>query len=96
MGYKEKRRDDARIALERIKALLDQAARNPEKSRRYVGIARRISTKLKVRISKEQRLQFCKVCETYLIHGRNCRVRIHDDRLILTCLGCGSVHRIPS
>jgi len=89
-----------KIARERIKKLFKEAERRAkedrfELSRRYVEIARKISMKYLVRIPKEYRMKYCKKCGSYLVPGKNCRVRLQKHKVVITCLNCGNVKRYP-
>ena len=87
-----------RIALERINTLMrlaeEQIQENPDRSRRYVAVARAISTRCKVRIPHLRR-KVCRRCNTLIIPGKTFRVRIRKGRAIYTCIHCGSVYRFP-
>jgi ribonuclease P protein subunit RPR2 len=91
----------ATIARERIDILLDQAKeilpRNPDLSERYVELARKISTRTKVRIPREKKHYLCKNCGQPLVLGKNARVRLSpgNSRIIITCLNCGTLRRYP-
>ena len=55
---------------------------------RYVEIARRIAMKMKVKIPSELKRRFCNRCYKYLVPGRNCRVRLHNSKVISFCESC--------
>jgi len=89
------------IAEHRIRSLFDQAklvhGTNPQLSSRYVETARRIAMSAKVRLPTKYRRQICKECNSLLVVGDNCRVRIKQRRephLVVTCLNCGSHTRM--
>jgi ribonuclease P protein subunit RPR2 len=82
------------VALKRIRVLFGQAFLRPSYAKRYVSLARKISTRYKVRIPAEWRRRFCKNCNALLIPGRNCRVRKQKSRMIVRCLECGGIRRI--
>lgn len=88
-----------KIALERIKKLFREAKLAFKKdsglSNRYVKLARKISMKTKTRIPRELKKQFCKHCYTFLIPGKNCRVRTKDKKLIYYCKNCKKYTRFP-
>lgn len=93
-------RERQRIAIERIHRLFSEAEKMAKENRmelcrRYVEIARKISMKYLVRIPKTYRLRFCKKCLSYLVPGKNCRVRLKKSKVVLTCLNCGSKKRYP-
>lgn len=86
------------IAAKRISVLTELSRRsvregNCDRARRYVSLARRIGQK--TRTSMPDSEMYCKKCNTPLIAGENCRVRIGDGRVKITCLGCGNIRRLP-
>src|SRR5262245_4501953 len=106
MGNRQKKRvygkirsATATIARERIDILLDEAEKmlpkDPELSRRYVGLARKISMRTRVRIPREKKWYICKNCGQILVLGKNARVRLSptNSRILVTCLDCGVARR---
>ncbi|MBI5158837.1 ribonuclease P [Candidatus Micrarchaeota archaeon] len=87
------------IVRERIERLFSLAKQNfsphPERSKRYMNIARRLSTRYLVRFSSEQKKQFCKQCSAFLAVGKNARVRLREGKIELKCLECGKVKSTP-
>jgi ribonuclease P protein subunit RPR2 len=84
------------IAEHRIQILFDQAkivhGTNAELSRIYIETARRIAMSAKIRFPTNYRRQTCKECNSLLVVGDNCRVRIKQKRephVVVTCLNCG-------
>ena len=96
---KEKSRNPVtkKIARERIEVLFEEAkgafSAHPERSNRYVDLARRIAMRQRIRIDREFRRQFCHHCYTYLVPGRNMRVRVHRGMVVITCLACNKKTR---
>jgi ribonuclease P protein subunit RPR2 len=96
---KEKSRNPAtrKIARERIEVLFEQARVEfdscPERSNRYVEIARRIAMRQRIRIDQKLRRQYCHHCYSFLVPGRNMRVRIHDGKVVVTCHSCNNKTR---
>jgi ribonuclease P protein subunit RPR2 len=89
------------IAQHRLRVLLDQAnvvhKTNPQLSSRYVETARKIAMAAKIRLPTKYRRQICKKCNSFLVVGDNCRVRIRQRRephVVITCLSCGWQTRI--
>ena len=89
------------IARQRVQILFEraEAARknNPALSSHYVAMARKIAMAAKIRIPTEIRRRMCKKCNSYLVYGENCRVRVRQKRephVVITCLKCGSQTRI--
>lgn len=99
--YGKTRAAVATIARERIEILIKQAkemALNDEDlSRRYVDLARRISSRTKVRIPGELKRFLCKGCGIALVPGHNVRIRLraHSSGIVVTCLRCGFTKRYP-
>ena len=91
---------ERRIALERMEILFHQAEREAlqgraPRARRYVDLARRIGMRYNVRVPPEFKRRFCKACLAYFLPGVNARVRVGRGRLVVTCLGCGAIQRLP-
>ena len=80
-------------ARENIEELFRQAEENfreyPQLSKRYVVLARKIGMKNRIRFTKEEKMHFCKKCSSYLMNGKNSRIRLERGNLVLTCLDCG-------
>jgi ribonuclease P protein subunit RPR2 len=108
MGSKNARRNYGKtraavtsVATERFQILLDQAKKmaltDERLSRRYVSLARKISSRTKVRIPRESKMYLCKGCGLALIPGHNAKVRLHAHTtgIVISCLSCGVVKRYP-
>ncbi|MFH1623502.1 MAG: ribonuclease P [Candidatus Aenigmatarchaeota archaeon] len=80
------------IAKERIVILLGLAkkefGKNPERSRRYVLLARKIGMRYNVRLPQEWKRRFCRGCGTLLELGRG--------TTIIKCGKCNRIYRYPS
>ena len=86
-------RSNQEVAKERIAVLFAEADKTtPGMARRYVILARKLSTKYRVRLSKSQKLRFCKRCNAFFKAG-NYSSRLSNGRLVLTCKECGFVRR---
>jgi len=89
------------IAKERIQILFDLAEKEfkkyPERSRRYVQLARKIGLRYNVRLPKEIKRKFCRKCDSLLLPGRSCTVRLDSKKRALTikCLNCNKIYRYP-
>jgi ribonuclease P protein subunit RPR2 len=90
------------LAKERIETLFGEADRcfhdYPEKSHRYIGLARRIGMRYRTRMPPHLKRKFCKHCYSYLRPGVNCTFRLSQKRypkVVITCKECGKVMRIP-
>ena len=88
-----------KIALERIKILFKQAqeefSKHPERSNRYVTLARKIAMKTKTKIPANLKKRFCKHCYSYLQPGINCRIRTKNKKVIYYCFKCKKYMRFP-
>ena len=90
-----------RIAKERIERLLDLAKesfeKHPERSRRYIELARKIGLRYNIRLTKEQKRSFCKKCNQLLIPGKTSLVKLDKEKkiLIVKCLNCNNIYRYP-
>src|SRR3989441_10395887 len=100
-NYGKMRSAVATVARERIDILLRQAEeilpRDVELSKRYVGLAKKISKRTKVRIPREKKHYLCKNCGRPLVPGKNARIRLRpaNSRIVISCLGCGAFRRYP-
>ena len=64
-----------------------------DRAKRYVTLARRIGQRTNTPIPAGER--YCKRCNLPLEVGRNCRVRVMNGNVKITCLGCGDIRRVP-
>ncbi len=92
--------DPKKIALERIQILvkeaLSNAKKNPDLAQRQADIARKISTKHKVKLPYEIRMQFCKKCKMFIAPGVNSKIRLGRSSLKsirITCQFCNHTYR---
>jgi len=90
-----------KIARERIERLFDLAKEelktNPERSRDYVKLARKIGKRYNVRLTKKQKRSFCKKCNQLLIPSRTSKVNIDTKKKIkiIKCMNCGNIYKYP-
>jgi len=89
------------LVKERIEILFDEAEKafktHPERSNRYVELARILSMKINYKLPKEIKMRFCKFCYAYLVPGANCKIRLNSNKKVKTiqCEVCGKTRRIP-
>lgn len=86
------------VSNERINVLTELSTNairegNNDRAKRYITLARRIAMKTKVTIPKEFR--YCKKCYLPMVMGINCRVRLSNHKVSITCGECGSIKRMP-
>jgi len=90
-----------KIAKERIQILFRLAKKefkaHPERSRRYIELARKIGLRYNIRFSKQLKRRFCKKCNTLLKPGTSSQTRIKSKKKIVEvkCLKCGKIYRYP-
>lgn len=90
-----------KIARERIEILFKLAEKefkkNPERSRGYVALARKIGLRYNVRLKKGQKSKFCKRCNSLLIPGYSAKVELDPKTktIIIKCIECNKVYRKP-
>jgi len=98
MRYKDKSYHQQSLAQERIIKLFKEAEISfkeyPQLSKRYIVLARKLSTRYKVRFTIDQKKLFCKKCNSYLKNGINVRVRLEHGVIVQTCLECNAVKRM--
>ena len=89
-----------KIAMERMQILIDNAISNartdPELSQRQASIARRISSKYKIRMPYDLRIVFCKKCKSFIAPGLNSRIRLGRSSvksIRISCNFCGHTYR---
>ena len=89
------------IGKERIERLFSLAEKefhsHPERSHRYVQLARKIAMRYNIRLPSATKRLYCRKCYKYLKPSINCRVRTSAGQkaVIVTCLECGHVMRHP-
>ena len=88
-----------KIAEERIDILFKFAEESfnthPQRSNRYVEMARNIATKYNMRMPRIWKRRFCKNCYKFLKPGKNCQIRLKDSRVNIKCLECGNEVNFP-
>lgn len=94
---KAKKHSFQKIAERRISTLFEQAQKlyvhSPKYADNCVRLARKISLKHKVSFTREQKMKFCKKCESYLLPGENSRIRASDGKMIVFCKNCKTFFR---
>ncbi len=85
---------------ERIRILFNQAGEafpdNPERSKRYVEMALKLSMRYNVRLDPGLKRMFCRSCHS-LLRTSNSRTRTSPTQkaVTVTCKECGHVNRFP-
>jgi len=84
-----------KIAKERIEILFSLAKnglkKHPERSKRYVELARKIGKRYNVRLTKEQKRSFCKKCNRLLVPKKTAQIEVGPKKTFIKikCLNCG-------
>jgi len=90
-----------KIAKERIDILFNLAEkefkRHPERSKRYVELARKIGLRYNVRFTKALKKKFCKNCNSLLKPGASAKIRLDrkTKSIVIKCLNCSKTSRHP-
>lgn len=97
---RKKQKDWAKdMAYERVLRLFELAdmefRKHPERSDRYVQLARRIGMRYRVRMPPELKHRICRHCHSYLVQGATARTRLQGTHISTTCLACGKQMRKP-
>lgn len=86
-------------AIKEIKSFFETAEKSFEKSKElannYVRKARNLAMKHRMKLPLELRRKFCKTCYSYLIPGKNSRVRVSKGKVVISCFECKGFTRIP-
>ncbi|MFH1256066.1 MAG: ribonuclease P protein component 4 [Candidatus Diapherotrites archaeon] len=88
-----------RIALERIYRLFELAGaefkKHPERSKRYVELAREIGKRNRVKVPGELKESYCRKCNAFLVKGKNAKAVKEKHFLVLECKECGGKRKYP-
>ncbi len=89
-----------KIALERmyilVKIAISNARSDPNLAEKQANLARRISTRYRINMPYELRINFCKKCKKFIVPGINSRIRIGRTPLKsirITCNFCEHTYR---
>ncbi len=97
--FSSKSRKVKAMAKEHVIELFDAARKEFSKDKKlaneYVRKARRIAMKYKLRMPRSLKRRFCKHCYSYLVPGKNLRVRTHEGHVVYYCLECKKFMRFP-
>ncbi len=88
-----------KIAAERMERLLGLAEetfkQRPKLADRYVRLAWKLKTRYNLKLPSHLKRKFCRKCFSFWKPGASCRVRVQSGRVVVTCLQCGRVTRLP-
>jgi len=81
------------LITERMQILINNAMSNarsnPELAERQASLAKRLSTKHRVRMPYEIRMNFCKKCKKFIVPGFTSRVRVGRSSVKSVRITCG-------
>ncbi|MHA7648159.1 ribonuclease P protein component 4 [Nitrosopumilus sp. S4] len=75
---------------------ISNASKDPQLSQRQASLARRISSKHKIRMPYQLRMVYCKKCKSFIAPGINSRIRLGRasvKSIRITCNLCGHTYR---
>ncbi|MEO9277048.1 MAG: RNase P subunit [Nitrososphaera sp.] len=88
------------LVLERMYILIQNALSNsqkdPELAQRQANLAKKLSTKHRIRMPYELRMNFCKKCKKFIVPGYTARIRIGRSNvksIRITCSFCNHTYR---
>jgi len=88
MEKEKKIKGSQKIALERIYRLVELAKKNEKYAKRYISIAKEIGKKMRVKIPRELKEQYCKKCGSMKVSTTT-----KKPFLIVKCEECGQEKR---
>jgi ribonuclease P protein subunit RPR2 len=95
--FKSRKDSFQEIAEKRINGLFLEAENvfneDAALANRYVFLARKLSLKFKVPLKKEQKTRFCRKCGSFLLNGKNARIRLSKGNLVINCGVCKNIRR---
>ena len=90
--FKGTKNQQRKLALNEITLILNKAKevfdRKPDLAHKYAKKARRTALKYKLKLPLEFKRRICKNCHSFLVPGRNLRVRTHKGHVVYYCLNC--------
>ena len=79
-----------------VNTAISNARSDPNLAEKQANLARRISTRYRIRMPYELRINFCKKCKKFIVPGINSRIRIGRTSLKsirITCNFCEHTYR---
>jgi len=96
--YSQKKDKNRETATQHMIEILEEAGKisikNPSQAKRYVIMAKKISSRLKVPIPINLKRRFCKNCNSYF-NASNARIRLNKGKKTYSCLVCHDLKRVP-
>jgi ribonuclease P protein subunit RPR2 len=96
--FKGTKKQQQKLALAEITSIFTKAKEafdgKPELANKYAKKARRIALKYKIKLPLNLKRKICKNFYSYLVPGKNLRVRTNKGHVVLYCLNCKKFMRI--
>ena len=89
-GLQNKAKDNIEELFRVARELFEK---NPKYANNCARLARRISMRYKTPFNKQQKIQYCKKCNTYLVPLKTSRVRVSCGKIKVLCLNCKNISR---
>lgn len=88
------------LVMERMQILvrnaIENARKNPTIAERQAALAKRLSTKYRIRMPYELRMNYCKKCKKFIVPGYTSRIRVGRSNvrsIRITCQFCNHTYR---
>ncbi|MCH8003579.1 MAG: ribonuclease P [Nanoarchaeota archaeon] len=96
--FKGAKKQQKKLALDEIVVVLNKAKdvfdEKPDLAHKYAKKARRIALKYKIKLPLKLKRRICKNCHSFLVPGKNLRVRTRKGHVVYYCLECKKFMRI--
>jgi len=96
--FKGTKKQQQKLALEDITKILSKAREvfdeNPDLANKYAKKARRTALKYKIKLPSILKRKICKNCHSFLVPGKNLRVRTRKGHVVYYCLECKKFMRL--
>lgn len=93
------KKEIAERRIEKLFKLAEEELRkgNLDRTKRYIGLARKIGTKCQYTLPKELKRKFCKKCNMLLIPGVSCKTKLNKktQTIDIKCFNCNNIRRYP-
>ena len=90
--FKGTRKQQQKLALSEISSILAKAREafdtKPDLANKYAKKSRRIALKYKLKLPSSLKRRICKNCFSFLVPGKNLRVRTTRGHVTYYCLNC--------
>jgi len=96
--FKGTKGQQKKLALAEITSIFSKAKtvfdEKPDLAHKYAKKARRTALKYKIKLPLKFKRRICKNCHSFLVPGKNLRVRTRKGHVVYYCLECKKFMRI--